>query len=164
MSERITAAIAVGCNLGDRERSLKSAQSLLEKTQGVVLLRRSTWHETEAVGGPAGQGPYLNGAFLVETTLSPQVLLGELQRIETKLGRDRSQEVNHGPRTMDLDLLMHGTTRCDEADLTLPHPGMEDRLFVLVPLAEILPNYSLTGCQCTVQERRDQLRAQTVTP
>lgn len=164
MSSRVTAAIAVGCNLGDRERQMKSAQSLLEKITDLVLLRRSTWIETEAVGGPAGQGPYLNGAFWVETTLSPEILLGELQRIEIKLGRDRAQEVHHGPRTMDLDLLWHGDSSCSGAGLTLPHPELEQRIFVLAPLAEILPDHILPSCGCTVRERLEQLQAGTLAP
>ncbi|MDE0904295.1 MAG: 2-amino-4-hydroxy-6-hydroxymethyldihydropteridine diphosphokinase [Planctomycetota bacterium] len=162
MSSRINAAIAVGSNLGDRGRTLKRAQSLLEKTQGIVLLRRSSWHETQAVGGPADQGPFLNGVFLVETTLDALALLGELQRIETSLGRDRSNEVPNGPRTMDLDLLWHGTTSCASDELTLPHAGLEERLFVLAPLAEILPDHPLPGCQCTVQERLEQLRTKSI--
>ena len=162
MSSRITAAIAVGSNLGDRERTLKRAQALLEKTQGVVLLRRSAWHETQPVGGPADQGPFLNGVFLVATSLDALALLKELQRIETGLGRDRSNEVPNGPRTMDLDLLWHGTTTSASDELTLPHAGLEERIFVLAPLAEILPDHPLPGCQRTVQERLDQLRTESV--
>ena len=159
MSERVTAAIAVGSNLGVRERNLKRAQSLLEKTSGVVLLRRSSWHETEPVGGPSDQGPFLNGVFLVETTLAAAALLEELHRIEIKLGRERANELHHGPRTMDLDLLWHGTTSSARPDLTLPHHGLEERRFVLAPLAEILPEHILPGCGRSVRERLEQLEA-----
>ena len=71
MTERVLAAVALGANLGDRESNLRRAVGALERTEGVVVLRRSHWIETEPVGGPAGQPPYLNGAALVETTLAP---------------------------------------------------------------------------------------------
>jgi len=159
MSEgpRNVAAVALGSNLGDRRAHLERAVRALERTPGVVVLRRSRWHETAPVGGPAGQGAYLNGALLVETTIGPRELLAELTRLEARAGRQR--EVPHGPRTLDLDLLYFGDERCDAPDLTLPHPRMEERLFVLEPLAEIAPDHRLSGCALSVAERARELRA-----
>ena len=159
MSERVVAAVALGSNLGEREQLMKRAQSLLEKLEGVVLLRRSAWHETAPVGGPAGQGADLNGAALLETTLAPADLLEALQGIETRLGRDREAEGPNGARPMDLDLLWHGDASLATAALTLPHPRLEERLFVLEPLAEIAPDHVLPGCGRTVVERIEELRS-----
>ena len=159
MSERVVAAVALGSNLGEREQLMKRAQSLLEKLEGVVLLRCSAWHETAPVGGPAGQGAYLNGAALLETTLAPEELLAALQGIEERLGRDRDAEGPNGARPMDLDLLWHGEASLGTEALTLPHPGLEERLFVLEPLAEIAPDHVLPGCGRTVVERVEELRS-----
>jgi len=159
VSERVVAAVALGSNLGEREQLMKRAQSLLEKLEGVVLLRRSAWHETAPVGGPAGQGAYLNGAALLETTLAPADLLEALQGIETRLGRDREAEGPNGARPMDLDLLWHGDASLASDALTLPHPRLEERLFVLEPLAEIAPDHVLPGCGRTVVERIEELRS-----
>lgn len=159
MSERVVAAVALGSNLGEREQLMKRAQSLLEKLEGVVLLRRSAWHETAPVGGPGGQGAYLNGAALLETTLAPADLLEALQGIETRLGRDREAEGPNGARPMDLDLLWHGDASLASDALTLPHPRLEERLFVLEPLAEIAPDHVLPGCGRTVVERIEELRS-----
>ncbi len=139
------AGIALGSNLGDRERTLQGALRRLDCAPGVVVLKRSTWHETEPElgpeGGPEGQGPFLNGVALVETTLTPEALLNLLQAIEHKAGRTRT--VPNGPRTLDLDLLWHGESRRDSSELTLPHPRMHQRTFVLAPLAEIAPDHPL---------------------
>lgn len=154
---RVVAAIALGSNVGERERHLKRAQALIERIPGTVLLRRSEWVETEPVGGPEGQGPYLNGAALLETTLSPEELLAQLQEIEERCGRDRAAEGPSGPRTMDLDLLWHGEEVRATAELTLPHPRMEDRSFVLAPLAQVAPEHRLPASGVTVAERLRQL-------
>lgn len=155
MSEtRVTAAIALGSNMGDREKFLRGALTRLERTPGVVVLRRSTWHETEPVGGPSGQGPFLNGAALLETTLDPHALLGVLQAIERKAGRERS--VPDAARTLDLDLLWHGDQEQGTPELTLPHPRLHERAFVLAPLAELVPDHPL-ACGQTVAERLEAL-------
>ena len=101
---RITAAIALGANIGEPERTFKRALSLLERDGDIQILRRSHWHGTDAVGGPAEQPDYTNGAVLVETTLTPTALLDRLQGIESHLGRDRANEEPRGPRVLDLDL------------------------------------------------------------
>tara|TARA_R110002126_G_scaffold4409_34_gene23294 strand:- start:505 stop:984 length:480 start_codon:yes stop_codon:yes gene_type:complete len=157
------AAVAIGGNLGDVDRTFTRAMTRLESTPGVVVLRRSTWHRTEPVGGPAGQSKYLNGVMLIETTLTPEVLLGVLQDIESRLGRDRAVEVPDGPRPLDLDLLWHGDTVADTPGLRLPHPRFEERLFVLEPLLEICPDHMLPGCGMSVRERVESLRAEGAT-
>jgi len=134
------AYIAMGSNLGDRRHHLQQAAALLGKVRGVVVRRVSEFLQTEPVGGPPGQEKYLNAAMGIDTTLAPQELLGALHRIERQLGRDRSKEQRWGPRTCDLDLLMMEEMVIDTAELTLPHPRMHERPFVLRPLAQIAPD------------------------
>ncbi|MFT5154903.1 MAG: 2-amino-4-hydroxy-6-hydroxymethyldihydropteridine diphosphokinase, partial [Planctomycetota bacterium] len=108
MSYRV-GAVALGSNLGDREKQLMRAVRKLERTEGVIVLRRSDWIESAPVGGPAGQGLYLNGVMLIETELEALALLEVLHRIEAQLGREREAENERNmPRTIDLDLLFLG--------------------------------------------------------
>ncbi|MGL4554391.1 MAG: 2-amino-4-hydroxy-6-hydroxymethyldihydropteridine diphosphokinase [Gemmataceae bacterium] len=130
------AHVALGSNLGDRSRTLTRAVAALGEA-GVAVVRRSGLYETAPVGGPDGQGPYLNAVVEVETGLSPEDLLAVLRRIEEALGRERA--VHHGPRTIDLDLLLMGDEVRDTPALRLPHPRLHERLFVLEPLAEVAP-------------------------
>jgi len=154
---RAVAAIGLGSNVGDRERHLSRALLLLERTPGIVVLRRSRWIETEPEGGPPDQGRFLNGAAVLETTLSPRALLEAMLGIEARMGRDRSLAGKNGPRTIDLDLLMYDDLVLDEPGLTLPHPRMEERVFVLQPLAEIAPDRLLRGTGRSVRERLEEL-------
>ena len=133
-----TAAVAVGSNLGDRASTITQGIDLLAETTGVVLLAKSTLYETAPVGGPA-QGPFLNGAILLETTLEPLVLLRRLHEIERAFGRMRGDGVRNGPRTLDLDLLLHGDLILQTEAIELPHPRLHERAFVLDPLVEIAP-------------------------
>ena len=135
MSE--TVYIAVGSNLGDRRDNVQAALELLVRTPGVVIVRRSALYETSPVGGPAGQGAYLNGAIEATTDLDPAMLLARLHDVEARLGRVRS--VPDAPRPIDLDLLFYGDHIHDDPALMLPHPRLHERLFVLDPLAEIAP-------------------------
>jgi 2-amino-4-hydroxy-6-hydroxymethyldihydropteridine diphosphokinase len=132
-----TAYIALGSNEGDRHDYLRRAVAALAEVPGVEGVRQSSLYETAPVGGPPGQGPYLNAVVAVRTTLAPEALLARLLDIEARLGRVRA--VRDGPRTIDLDLLLLGDTILDRPDLTLPHPRLHERLFVLEPLAEIAP-------------------------
>jgi len=132
----IIAYIALGSNLGDREDTLRRAVELLGRQAGVRVVAVSSFIETEPVG-PSGQGPYINGAAELEVTVSPRQLLGVLMDVEAALGRDRSREQRWGPRTCDLDLLLYGDQVLNEPDLTIPHPRMHERRFVLEPLAQI---------------------------
>lgn len=131
----VTAYIAVGSNLGDRGAIIARALDLLVQTEAARVVAVSTLHETDPVGGAAGQGKYLNGVARVETTLSPQELLRRCLEIERELGRIRTER--NGPRTIDLDILLYGDVKLDEAQLTIPHPRMHERDFVMRPLAEV---------------------------
>jgi 2-amino-4-hydroxy-6-hydroxymethyldihydropteridine diphosphokinase len=145
-----TAYIGTGSNLGDRRAAIERALQLLAAVDGVEVAGTSRLHETAPVGGPPGQGPFLNGAARLETTLAPRALLAVLQRIEDQLGRTR--EVRWGPRTIDLDLLLYDQRVIDEPDLTVPHPRMHARRFVLDPLAEIAANVTVPGTGRTVAQ------------
>ena len=131
------ALVALGSNLGKRGATLRSALAHLRRHGRTRLLAASTLHETEPEA--AGDGPtFLNGAALLETDLSPRALLDALLVIEHRNGRTRTG--TRGPRTLDLDLILHGAARLEEPGLTLPHPRFRQRAFVLVPAAEVAPN------------------------
>jgi 3-oxoacyl-[acyl-carrier protein] reductase len=132
-----TAYVALGSNLGDRRAHLGRGVAALRAHPGVGHVRLSTVYETAPVGGPSGQGPYLNAAAEVITTLPPDALFRLLMAVETECGRERS--VAEGPRTLDLDLLLYDDLVRSGPDLILPHPRLHLRSFVLVPLAEIAP-------------------------
>ena len=136
MAGRI-AYIALGGNLGDRAETLATALAMLDERQSISVLRLSKMVQTAPVGGPDGQGAYLNAAAEIETSLSPLELLDVLQDIERKLGRDRLSEQRWGERTCDLDILLIGDLVMDTPELTIPHPRMHQRKFVLAPLNEI---------------------------
>jgi len=129
------AYVGLGSNLGDRAATLRSALAALGGLPDTRLLRCSTFHETQAVGGPPGQPPYLNAVAALRTGLSPRRLMEALLEIERRHGRVRT--VRDAPRTLDLDLLLYGPRRIAEPGLTVPHPRMWQRDFVLRPLAEL---------------------------
>jgi len=131
------ALISLGSNLGDREATLKGAIAALGDAPGVIVRRVSSFHETAPVGGPPGQGMFLNAAAVLETTLDPLGLLKILQEIEARFGRERT--VHWGERTLDLDLLLFGDQIIDTPELSVPHPRFSTRRFVLEPLAEVAP-------------------------
>ncbi|MCK4600873.1 MAG: 2-amino-4-hydroxy-6-hydroxymethyldihydropteridine diphosphokinase [Phycisphaerae bacterium] len=131
------AHIALGSNLGDRGETFMAALKLLDAAAGIEVRYVSQFITTEPVGGPPDQPKYLNAAVEIETGLTPQGLLAALQEIERSLGRDRKNEQRWGPRRCDLDILLTGETVIETAELTIPHPRMHERLFVLRPLAQI---------------------------
>lgn len=130
-----TAYIALGSNLGDRERHVNDALRRLGSVEGVEITKISTMCETDPVGPP--QGRYINAAAELRTTLSAEQLLREMLDIEEGLGRRRDRSQRWGPRVIDLDLLLFGDDVIDDPGLTVPHPRMHERLFVLEPLCEI---------------------------
>jgi len=134
------AYIGLGANLGDRFAALSSATSALRALPGCALLRCSPWYESSPLG-PADQPDYLNGVCLLTTPLKPLQLLHELQTIEAAHGRDRNATgaVRWGARALDLDLLLYGDEVINTARLTVPHPGIASRSFVLQPLYDIAP-------------------------
>jgi 2-amino-4-hydroxy-6-hydroxymethyldihydropteridine diphosphokinase len=131
------AYVALGSNLGDRRAALDGAVAALRAVPGLHVVRVSSIYETAPVGGPPGQGAYLNAAAEVEAGLPPADLLRALLAIEQRFGRSRGEK--DGPRTLDLDLLLYGEVVSHDEGLTLPHPRLHERAFVLVPLAEIAP-------------------------
>jgi 2-amino-4-hydroxy-6-hydroxymethyldihydropteridine diphosphokinase len=130
-----TCLVAVGSNLGNRQQTLDRAVEVLTRHDHLRLLQRSRWRETSPAGGPPGQGTFLNGALLLETSLAPERLIEVLQATETEFGRDRRQR--WGPRSLDLDLLLYDGLILDTPQLVIPHPRMAWRRFVLEPAAEI---------------------------
>ena len=133
----VTAYLALGSNLGDRRANLDQALAALRSRSGIRVTRVSANYDTAPVGGPPGQGTYLNAAAALETDLPAPQLLSVLHEIEIDLGRVRRER--DGPRTLDLDLLLYGNLISHSDELTVPHPRLHERLFVLVPLAEIAP-------------------------
>ena len=135
MSE--VAFLGLGSNLGDRLAALQRAADLLADEPGVTLTRSSRVWETDPVGGPP-QPDFLNAVVRAETDLEPAGLLAACQRVEAALGRVRAER--WGPRTIDVDLLLYGARTIDTPDLTVPHPRMVERAFVLMPLLEVDPD------------------------
>lgn len=135
--EAVKCAIALGSNLGDSRTMLENALKFLAQTPGITLQRCSSWYQTTPVGPP--QPDYLNGCALLKVQLIPEELLTILLTIETKFGRIRKER--NGPRTLDLDILLFDDLILDNPNLQIPHPRMGERAFVLVPLAEIAPDW-----------------------
>jgi 2-amino-4-hydroxy-6-hydroxymethyldihydropteridine diphosphokinase len=150
-----TALIALGSNLGDRQRKLDDAVAQLGNTPNVVVLATSRWRETKPVGGPEGQAAFLNGAALLGTSLTPQQLHAVLQQIETAAGRTR--EGRWAPRTLDLDLLLYDDQVIDTPELTVPHPRMAFRRFVLERAAEIGPDMRHPTIGWTIEKLTDHV-------
>lgn len=131
----VVAYVALGANLGDATAALQTALQRLACTPGLRLVRASRLYRTTPI---ASTGPdYLNAVAEVLTTLTAPALLAALQAIENAAGRQRPYR--NAPRTLDLDLLLYGSASIHSPDLTVPHPRMWERAFVLVPLAEIAP-------------------------
>ena len=136
---RASLYLSLGSNLGDRERMLHRAIALIDERVGTVQ-RVSSFIETEPWGFES-EHPFLNAACMVLTTLSPEQCLEETQQIERELGRTtKSKDGVYHDRPIDIDLLMYGDLKLSTPTLTLPHPHMQERNFVMIPLREILPN------------------------
>jgi 2-amino-4-hydroxy-6-hydroxymethyldihydropteridine diphosphokinase len=131
--------VALGSNLGDRDRQLAAALSALSATDGIEVVGVSPVYETDPVGPPP-QGPYLNAAVHLRTALSPGALLKRLLEIEAAQGRSRGS-TRDAPRTLDLDLLFYGDRTQKDSELELPHPRLADRPFVLEPLSDLAPDF-----------------------
>jgi 2-amino-4-hydroxy-6-hydroxymethyldihydropteridine diphosphokinase len=130
-------AIALGGNIGDSYGILEAAIETLGKTRGIKLLAKSSWYRTKAVGPP--QPDYLNGCAILQVEMPPDVLLETLLAIEQQFGRVRQER--WGARSLDLDLLLYNDLIIDTPHLQIPHPRMKERAFVLIPLAEIAPDW-----------------------
>jgi 2-amino-4-hydroxy-6-hydroxymethyldihydropteridine diphosphokinase len=139
----IRAYVGLGANLGDRELTLRAAVDTLDAEEGIEVVAVSTLRETEPVG--VGDQPrFLNGVAELDTTLPARELLDRLLAVEQQFGRVRVPG-EHAPRTLDLDLLLYGDEEMDEPGLTLPHPRLHERRFVLEPLAELAPGLVIPG-------------------
>ena len=147
--------IGCGSNLGPRREQLDRAVELLRFMPGIELLAVSRYRETRPVGGPLDQGAYLNGACLVETELPPHQLLGTLCAVENTL--DRRRDCRWQARTIDLDLLLYGELVYDSPELTIPHPRMATRRFVLEPSVEIAAELHFPPASCTVADLLDNI-------
>jgi 2-amino-4-hydroxy-6-hydroxymethyldihydropteridine diphosphokinase len=132
----VTAHIALGANLGDAAQALRDALATLAATPGIRMRQASSLYRTAPMDS---SGPdYINAVAEIATTLTAPALLGAMQAIENSAGRERPYR--NAPRTLDLDLLLYGDARIDSSRLTVPHPRMHERAFVLVPLREIAPD------------------------
>lgn len=131
----VTAYVALGSNIDDREQYLQDAITALNQESGIVVTGSSSIYETDPVGY-VDQSAFLNMVVQILTNKPAEDLLYTLLAIENQLGRKR--DVRWGPRTIDLDLLLYGDERLMTPDLTIPHPRMHERAFVLVPLSEVL--------------------------
>jgi 2-amino-4-hydroxy-6-hydroxymethyldihydropteridine diphosphokinase len=140
-SGAIRAYIGLGANLGDARAQVEAAIAALAATPGVRLIARSSLYRTAPVD--AGGPDYVNAAAAIDTALEPHALLQGLQAIENRFGRERPYR--NAPRTLDLDLLLYGDLQSADPVLTLPHPRLHLRAFVLRPLAELAPELQLPG-------------------
>jgi 2-amino-4-hydroxy-6-hydroxymethyldihydropteridine diphosphokinase len=153
--EMTTAYLGLGANLGDRLAALRGARQALASLPGIRVEAVSALYETVPIGGPPGQGAYLNAVLQVSTDLPAEKLLYHCLAIEGQFGRERL--VHHGPRTLDIDLLFFADLVCQKRDLTLPHPRLHLRAFVLAPLCDLAPRLSHPLLGKTVSELRAQL-------
>lgn len=138
----VVAYVALGSNLGDRQRHLREAVAALDAMPEVAVVRVSPVYESEAHTLTPGEvaPPFLNAVACLRTSLGAERLLDVLLGIEREAGRDRSRAVRWAPRTLDLDLLLYDDLSMDSPRLTVPHPRLGERRFVLQPLADLAPN------------------------
>ncbi len=142
VEEGTIAYLGLGTNLGDRQANIQAALQKLADLPTIQLMRVSSLYETAPVG-VTNQPDFLNLVVAARTSLAPQALLDSLLHIENQMGRTRTQR--WGPRVIDLDLLLYGDAQVALPGLTVPHPRLRERAFVVVPLAEIAPNLALPG-------------------
>lgn len=140
----VVAFIGLGGNVGDAETTLRAALEALDRLPGTRVRAASSFHRTAPVGG-IEQDDFTNAVACIETTLPATGLLQALFAIERAHGRDRRHEQRWGPRTLDLDLLLYGDEVIEVDGLSVPHPRMHERAFVLVPLAEIASGWVIPG-------------------
>lgn len=134
---------SVGSNLGDRIGNLQGAVDAIRDTPDVIVVEVSSVYESPAAGAPEGSPDFLNLIILAETTLEPRTLLERAQAVEDAFGRERGEQ--NAPRTLDVDLIVVGTTETDQPDMKLPHPLAHERSFVLAPWVEVDPEAELPG-------------------
>ncbi|MCE5314580.1 MAG: 2-amino-4-hydroxy-6-hydroxymethyldihydropteridine diphosphokinase [Armatimonadota bacterium] len=157
--ETKTAYLSLGANIGDKAANLREAIELIDANEAGSVSQISSFYETSPVG-LVDQPDFVNAAIRIETTLDPFALLALCNRIEQKLGRERT--IRWGPRVIDIDILLYEGVNISEERLTIPHPRMMERGFVLVPLAEIAPDLTLPG-GLTASEAASRIDATGVT-
>ena len=156
--DAVTAYVALGANLGDAVAALQQAAAALAHLPLTRLLQASSVYKTAPIDTDSGGdtaapgGDYFNAVVALETGLTAPALLDQLQQLEQQAGRERPYR--NAPRTLDLDLLLYGSAHIDSARLTVPHPRMRQRAFVLVPLAEIAPGWVSDEAMLAVQHQR----------
>jgi 2-amino-4-hydroxy-6-hydroxymethyldihydropteridine diphosphokinase len=151
----VKAVLSLGSNMGERERQVLAAAARIASSAGVVSARLSSLYETE----PQGDGysrPFVNAVMVIDTTLAPRALLALGQGLEREAGRAGGDRA--GDRPLDVDIILCGESRVDEADLMIPHPRFMERLFVLVPIAELEPELTLPE-GCTAAEAMEAEKA-----
>lgn len=151
------AFIALGTNIEPRESYMQQALAQLARQKGIQIIKESSIYETAPVGY-TDQAQFLNLVIEVKTTYTALELLQVCQAIETDLGRKRT--IRFGPRTIDLDILLYNHENKETEQLTIPHPRMHERAFVLVPLHEIAADQMVPTCSQTVSQLLDQLTAE----
>jgi len=132
----VTCYLGIGSNLGDRQKSIRLAIKKINALKDTKIIKVSKIIETEPIGGPGGQGKFLNAALKIKTDTSPFMLLKSLKSIEKELGRVKT--VRYCPRVIDLDILFYGNRVINRKDLKVPHPKIFEREFVIKPLLEII--------------------------
>ena len=147
--------IGIGSNEGERLSNLSRAAQALAQLPTTRLVQMAPIYETAPVGGPP-QGDYLNTVVELDTPIAPRELLAYLKALETQFGR-RPSDVRWGPRIIDLDILLHGETVMSEADLTIPHPLLHRRRFVLEPLADIASELIHPVLKKSIRQLLDEL-------
>ncbi len=145
----VVSYLAIGSNMGDRQRNIERAVIYLKELAGVRIKKESSVYETPPVGGPL-QGDYLNGVIEIETALLPDELLDRIKGIESRLGRVKGEE--NGPRPIDLDILFYADVVISGGRLKIPHPRLHEREFVLRGLNEIAPGFIHPKLGLTVGE------------
>jgi 2-amino-4-hydroxy-6-hydroxymethyldihydropteridine diphosphokinase len=162
MSAPVQAYVGLGANLGDRLQALRAAVDRLDAAAGVHVVACSPVYETAPQGPLPAQPAFLNAVCAVTTALDPRELLQRLLEVERALGRVR--DVPQGPRTIDLDLLLFDAAVVDEPGLSVPHPRLEQRAFVLVPLLDLAPDLRHPVTGALLREECARLRDQAVAP
>lgn len=151
------AYLSLGSNKGDRIGFVQQATSLLNATDGISLIRTSALYESEP-WGMESETWFVNAVVEVKTTLSPQSLLAECQRIEAQLGRKRTEgEKGYQDRTIDIDILFYNKEIINDENLVIPHKFLHLRAFTLVPLLELIPNFEHPILHKTITQLHDDL-------
>jgi 2-amino-4-hydroxy-6-hydroxymethyldihydropteridine diphosphokinase len=147
--------LGLGSNLGDRADNLRKALSVLDETDGITVITVSSCYETEPVGPVSDQDDFYNAVAEIETTLSPREVIACIKSVERQLGRVQGER--WGPRVIDIDILLWNNSVLEGEGLTIPHPEMTTRAFVLTPLAEIAPDVVHPVARKSVAELASQL-------